>query len=577
MYALELASTVDFTHPTVLDRLKCIALATLLQQPFDALQQQQIADENRTAKRIGGGEKSLSQASRIPILGQAAGGDGVAAARRTVLGNISNTSALQGKAPAGKDGVTGLLKGYQASRANVKEDPAARQTRRARPLSASAVAATEEPLPQTAPASLPEGTDEAALPLPQCWGATKPRTLGQRQPHRSSTSTGGQDLDMQPATDGQGKASGSSIGGGAVVQEGPARGLDVLLPGGSHNSARGQSAIERARARVFQGERTYTGYMCGLSESAIGSTSSDAPVLQEFDDVSLDSLPDVDADDKDNECACPEYVNDILAYYRKVETESVVSPNYMEMQTDINDKMRAILLDWLVEVHLKFKLMPETLYLTQNVIDRYLSQKPVTRRNLQLVGVTAMLVAAKYEEIWAPEVRDFVYISDRAYQRDQIINMERSMLNALKFHLTVATPYPFILRFCKVATAERVVEVIASFLSELAIIDYGMIKYTPSMIAAAAVYVALLMQGREKPWNRLMVRHTAYTEHQLASCAQALVHLHHQAPTNKLVAVHKKYSSERFMEVALLKPLTAAIGGQQSSPMDAEATSAYKP
>ena len=97
----------------------------------------------------------------------------------------------------------------------------------------------------------------------------------------------------------------------------------------------------------------------------------------------------------------------------------------MASQTDINDKMRAILVDWLVEVHLKFKLMPETLYLTVNLIDRFLAKKPVTRKNLQLVGVTAMLIASKYEEIWAPEVRDFVYISDKAYTREQILGMVR--------------------------------------------------------------------------------------------------------------------------------------------------------
>ena len=56
----------------------------------------------------------------------------------------------------------------------------------------------------------------------------------------------------------------------------------------------------------------------------------------------------------------------------------------MGIQTDINDKMRAILIDWLVEVHLKFKLMPETLFLTHNLIDRFLSKKVVTRKNLQV-------------------------------------------------------------------------------------------------------------------------------------------------------------------------------------------------
>ena len=94
------------------------------------------------------------------------------------------------------------------------------------------------------------------------------------------------------------------------------------------------------------------------------------------------------------------------------------SPSYMSKQTDINAKMRAILIDWLVEVHLKFKLMPETLYLTVNLIDRFLEREADARNKLQLVGVTAMFIASKYEEIYAPECRDFVYISDKAYTRD---------------------------------------------------------------------------------------------------------------------------------------------------------------
>ena len=61
-----------------------------------------------------------------------------------------------------------------------------------------------------------------------------------------------------------------------------------------------------------------------------------------------------------------------------------------------------ILVDWLVEVHLKFKLMPETLFLTHNLIDRFLEKKAVSRKNLQLVGVTAMLMASKYERFGLP-------------------------------------------------------------------------------------------------------------------------------------------------------------------------------
>ena len=95
--------------------------------------------------------------------------------------------------------------------------------------------------------------------------------------------------------------------------------------------------------------------------------------------------------------------------------------------------------------------MPETLYLTVNLIDRFLEAKQVTRKHLQLVGVTAMLVASKYEEIWAPEVRDFVYISDRAYTRDQILNMEKIMLNSLRFNLTIPSIYNFLGRNFKAA------------------------------------------------------------------------------------------------------------------------------
>ena len=84
--------------------------------------------------------------------------------------------------------------------------------------------------------------------------------------------------------------------------------------------------------------------------------------------------------------------------------------------------MRGILVSWLVEVHLKFKLLPETLFLTINLVDRYTEKKQIVRLNYQLLGITSMLIASKYEEIYAPEIRDFVYITDKAYTREQILN-----------------------------------------------------------------------------------------------------------------------------------------------------------
>ena len=86
--------------------------------------------------------------------------------------------------------------------------------------------------------------------------------------------------------------------------------------------------------------------------------------------------------------------------------------DYMGSQPDINAKMRSILVDWLIEVHRKFELMPETLYLTLNIVDRFLSVKAVPRRELQLVGISSMLIASKYEEIWAPEVEFLLFYDD---------------------------------------------------------------------------------------------------------------------------------------------------------------------
>jgi len=105
--------------------------------------------------------------------------------------------------------------------------------------------------------------------------------------------------------------------------------------------------------------------------------------------------------------------------------------------------MRTILVDWLIDVHLKFKLMPETLFLCVDIIDRYLDQRPVTRQQLQLVGVVGMLLAAKYEEIYPPEVKDFIYISANTYTREEVLRMERQVLKAIDFNLTVPTIYPF--------------------------------------------------------------------------------------------------------------------------------------
>ncbi|WRX22294.1 Cyclin, partial [Theobroma cacao] len=142
--------------------------------------------------------------------------------------------------------------------------------------------------------------------------------------------------------------------------------------------------------------------------------------------------------------------------YEEFKCTGCVPPNYMALQWDINERMmRGILIDWLIEVHYKFELMEETLYLTVNLIDRFLAVQQVVRKELQLVGVTAMLLACKYEDVSVPVVEDLILISDKAYSRKEVLDMEKLMINTLQFNLSFPTPYVFMRRILKAAQSNK--------------------------------------------------------------------------------------------------------------------------
>ncbi|KAK4789709.1 hypothetical protein SAY86_017013 [Trapa natans] len=287
--------------------------------------------------------------------------------------------------------------------------------------------------------------------------------------------------------------------------------------------------------------------------------------------IAKEQIVDIDAADADNELAAVEYVEDLYRFYREAESEN--SPaNYMQSQPELSEKMRMILVDWLVEIHRKFKLMPETLYLTINIIDRFLSVKPVPRRELQLLGIGALLTASKYEEIWAPEVSDLVMIADQAYSREQILAMEKTILGKLEWCLTVPTHYVFLVRFVKAAVADRKLECTAYFLMELGLMNYSILKCSPSTAAASAVYAARCTLGMSPSWNGTLKLHTGYSEAQIMDCAKLLVSIHSKAKDSKLHAIYKKYSSSQREAVALLSPARVLLD-EDHHPAKASSTS----
>ncbi|KAI7754381.1 hypothetical protein M8C21_025613 [Ambrosia artemisiifolia] len=282
-----------------------------------------------------------------------------------------------------------------------------------------------------------------------------------------------------------------------------------------------------------------------------------------------DPVVNIDESDINNELAEVEYVEDIYKFYKLSETEGGLQ-DYMNSQPELNAKMRGILIDWLIEVHRKFNMMPESLYLTINIVDRYLSMRKVPRREFQLVGISAMLIACKYEEIWPPEVNDLIAISDNAYSREQILVMEKAILGQLGWYLTVPTPYVFLVRYTKASIpSDDEMENMVFFLTDLGLIHYSVIiANNPSKLAAAAVYAARCTLNKTPVWTETLKHHTGYNEDELRDCAKILVSFHASANETKLKAVYRKYVNPEKGAVALFPParslLAEVVAGESS-------------
>lgn len=311
----------------------------------------------------------------------------------------------------------------------------------------------------------------------------------------------------------------------------------------------------------------------------------------------------IDAPDMHKAQAAAEYASDIYAYHRSLEARCLASPTYMSTQSDINERMRAILIDWLIEVHYKFKLLPQTMYLCVATLDRFLERKEVSRKRLQLVGCTAMLVASKYEEIYAPELQDFVYISDKAFSRKDMLEMEGVMLNVLGFSLTVPISHIFATRFLKIVNMTQPQDVtdktkhMVCYLLERVLQEYDFIQYTPSLVAASAlllamrslrqlgdddsnIYDASMSEDEEEEedngtgpvdmspvpttgprrsvramsevamWVKATTKHLSYNEESVSECMTHMKELIIAGDAKSLKAVKKKYENDKFLGVS---------------------------
>ncbi|XP_062868195.1 G2/mitotic-specific cyclin-B3-like [Trichomycterus rosablanca] len=244
----------------------------------------------------------------------------------------------------------------------------------------------------------------------------------------------------------------------------------------------------------------------------------------------------------------PEYAEDIFDYLRNRE-ENFILTDYIHSQPDLNANMRGILVDWMVEVQENFELNHETLYLAVKLTDHYLSVTETMRESLQLLGSTAMLISAKFEERCPPCVDDFMYICDDAYQRREFLAMERNILQCLKFDINIPVPYRFLRRYAKVANACMETLTLARYVCELSLLELELVPERASRLASACLLLALITKGLGG-WTPALQYHSGYTLSELSSLVRRLYAMLACPVDENLKAVENKYSHKVFYEVA---------------------------
>lgn len=259
---------------------------------------------------------------------------------------------------------------------------------------------------------------------------------------------------------------------------------------------------------------------------------------------------DLDEEDADDPLMVSEYVVGIFDYLSVLERKTLPDAQYLQWQRNIRPKMRLILVDWMVEVHLRFRLLPETLFLAINIMDRFMLRELVQVERLQLLATGLLFIAAKYEEVYLPSVKSYAYVTDGGYDEEMILEAEKYILQALEYDLLYPNPMNFLRRILKADDYDVQLRTLGKYLLEISVIDHRFIGLLPLMCAAGAMYIARKMLGRPEWTGNLIHYSGGYHELDLRRVCELLAEY--------LVApiVHeeffKKYASKKFLKASIV-------------------------
>jgi cyclin B len=238
-----------------------------------------------------------------------------------------------------------------------------------------------------------------------------------------------------------------------------------------------------------------------------------------------------------------EYFNEYLETYCREERtlEFKIKPNFMKNQKEINCRMRAIIVNWIIDVHDRFKLLPDTLFLSIIIFDRYMSIiNNIDKNKLQLIGVTSLLIACKYEEIFSPEIRDFICILDREYEKEDLMEEENNILKILKFEVI----YPSSYRYYEILRIEFGIEEkyykYGNFLLELCLLDSKFSKYLQGVIATTVCFIVLKLV-KNISFQKFMNHNIKIKEKEIMECLVDICFLIEYIDGSIYPSINKKY------------------------------------
>ena len=249
-----------------------------------------------------------------------------------------------------------------------------------------------------------------------------------------------------------------------------------------------------------------------------------------------------------------EYLNEIYSNLLQDEKNLLYKPKigYMNMQNDINEQMRAILIDWLIEVHYRFRLKSETLFQTVWIIDTYLSMFPIIRARLQLLGIASLLISCKSQEIYYPQLNELIDITDGAYIKDELIEMEAHVLKVLNFNIVSPTSNDFYNIIAKAFNFDNRQFFLGKYFLESSLIDYQMIKYSSSVIAVSCAYIVMKffsINNYKCLYSDEVIKENC-PQKVIKDAAREICFLVKNLSESSLKAVKDKYSLPQFLNVA---------------------------